>query len=348
MRGFRDRDFLRTVEGLLFCVVGGTHPKDRVIAYLKYVPDERGRWAGEGVRYRRALRAYTIPDLVETLRIVEREHPEYIYYSRVFNTRMTAVPRSRISRHYIPERRLSDILRRGVRDPLERRVAELASLLEDFGVPVEHLGVTGSILLGIHQPFSDIDMTVYGLEGGHAAMEALREAYGRRGLGVERLKGEALVEWCRNRAERHPLTMEEAKRIYERKWNIGVFRGVRFSIHPVRLEWESEVYGSRIYKPEGVVTIRGTVVDAGESIFLPAVYELGDVEVLEGPEVDDIREACSYESLYDNLAVEGEAIEVKGKLERVTDLDEGVEYHRVLVGSLQGMGGEYMKPISPR
>ena len=38
MRKFKDRDFLRTTDGLLFCVVGYLHPPDRVTGYVKYVP----------------------------------------------------------------------------------------------------------------------------------------------------------------------------------------------------------------------------------------------------------------------------------------------------------------------
>ncbi|MCS7385528.1 MAG: hypothetical protein NDF55_02140 [archaeon GB-1867-005] len=38
MRKIRDRDFIESKKGMLFCVVGNVHPKDRAISYLKYIP----------------------------------------------------------------------------------------------------------------------------------------------------------------------------------------------------------------------------------------------------------------------------------------------------------------------
>jgi len=56
----------------------------------------------------------------------------------------------------------------------------------------------------------------------------------------------------------------------------------------------------------------------------------------------------SYESLYADIATEGERIKVRGKLEEVTEKKSGKVYYRVLVGSPQGKGREYIKPISDR
>lgn len=64
---------------------------------------------------------------------------------------------------------------------------------------------------------------------------------------------------------------------------------------------------------------------------------------MEGPQVADIEEVVSYESLYDNLAEVGESIVARGKLERVVDRKTGREYHRILVGSPEGRGMEYIK-----
>jgi len=84
-----------------------------------------------------------------------------------------------------------------------------------------------------------------------------------------------------------------------------------FSIHPVKLDHEiQERYGDRIYESTGPVTVRAV---------------------------------ASYEGLYDNLAQPGESILVKGKLERVTETKTGQEYYRVLVGSPEGKGAEYIK-----
>jgi len=347
MRGFRDRDFLRTKEGLFFCVVGPVHPPDRVISYVKYIPAEMGRWGKGGERFRRILESYTIPSLLETFNMLTKDYPHYLFYSEVFKITMSAVPLKYIIEHYKPEEKLAHLLQAPHLDPLQRKLMEFASLLSDeSGVPPSFLGVTGSILLDIHRPeFSDMDLTVYGLENTLAIRGALKEAYSQGDSAVQRLRNDAALKtWCEHKAQRYPLTFNEALRIYERKWNIGIFRDTPFSIHPVKLEHEvKERYGDRIYQPMGPVTLRALVYENADCLFLPAVYGVRDAEIIEGPKVKDIREVISYEGLYDNLARPGETILVKGKLERVTEITIGQEYYRVLVGSPEGRGTEYIK-----
>ncbi len=346
MRGFRDRDFLRTKEGLFFCVVGPVHPSDRVISYVKYVPAEMGKWGRGRERFKRILGSYTIPSLLETFNMLNKDYPHYLFYSEVFKITMSAVPLEYMAEHYRPEEKLARLLQAPHLDPLQRKLVEFASLLSDKGgIPLDFLGVTGSILLDIHRPeFSDMDLTVYGLDNSLAIKETLMEAYSQRDSAVQRLKKDALKTWCEHKAQRYPLTFKEALRIYERKWNIGFFRGTPFSIHPVKLEHEvKERYGDRNYEPMGSVTVRAVVQENVDCLFLPAVYGVRDTEIVKGLKVEDVREVVSYEGLYDNLARPGEPILVKGKLERVTEAKTGQEYYRVLVGSPEGRGTEYIK-----
>jgi len=161
---------------------------------------------------------------------------------------------------------------------------------------------------------------------------------------VKRLEEKALKAWCAKKARRYPLTPDDVLKIYERKWNLGVFEDTLFSIHPVKLEHELvEQYGDKTYHPLGAVTIHAVVCENIDYMFLPAVYGVREVKVMEGPSAAGIEEVVSYESLYDNLAEVGETIIVRGKLERVLNKKTGQEYHRVLVGSPEGKGMEYIK-----
>ncbi|RJS76470.1 hypothetical protein CW712_01525, partial [Candidatus Bathyarchaeota archaeon] len=65
----------------------------------------------------------------------------------------------------------------------------------------------------------------------------------------------------------------------------------------------------------------------------------------EGKRTDDIREVASYEGLYGGISEEGGEILVYGKLEHVSDIRLGTEYHRVLVGSKEAGGKDYIKPL---
>jgi len=294
------------------------------------------------------MQAYTIPSLLETFNTLKTKHPEYLFHSPVYNITMTAVPHNRIAQHYKPEEKLARLLQTKQKDALQQKLAALATFLsEKTGIAINHFGVTGSILLDIHNTkFSDIDLTVYGFENSLTLKKTLNQITTDTGSPVKRFEGAVLKEWCQKKAERYPLSFEDAKRIYERKWNLGLFEGTQFSIHPAKLEEElTEKYGDKTFQPVSQVTIKATVTDDRESLFLPCVYKVRDVEVIEGEQTGaDILEVVSYESLYDSLAENGEKIVAKGKLERVHDNRNGQEYYRLLVGSPEGKGEEYIKP----
>jgi len=348
MRGFRDRDYLKTKEGYLFCILGSVHPKDRAMAYLKYVPDSSGKWGRGNKRLRRALPNYTMHDLLETFKFLEKHHPEYLYYSPVTGIKMSAVPLDRISVHFKPEEKLFQLMQIEKPDDLQRKVIDLVNLISDeSGIQPGFFGVTGSILLDIHQSFSDIDLTVYGARASRSVKETLKQIYSDQNSQIHRFDKERIREWCLNKARMYPLTYEEAMRIFERRWNRGLFGETPFSIHPVKLEEEiDEKYGDRIFKPRGLIKIEAIVSDSSEADFLPAVYKVEDVKVIEGQKVRDISEVISYEGLYGSLAEEGERILCYGKLEEVIDMRIGQQYHRVLVGSKEAKGSDYVKPLT--
>jgi len=348
-RRFRDRDFLQTKEEFFFCVVGPLHPSDRVISYLKYVPSKLGVWGKGEKRFRRVMRSYTIPNLLETFSFLERNYPHYLFHSSFYNITLTAVPQKHIATHFKPEEKLAQLQETSRLDPLQKKLTRFTSFLAEISnVHHDFFGVTGSILLDIHQPeFSDMDITVYGLKNSLAVKNALVENHALSDFPIKRLEGKALKAWCVRKARRYPLTPDEALKIYERKWNLGIFENTLFSIHPVKLEQKvAEEYGEKTYYPVGHATIRAVVYDSTNYLFLPSVCRIGEAKIVEGPRVTDIVEVASYESLYDSLVEVGESIEVRGKLERVVDKKTSREYHRILVGSPEGKGMEYIKLIS--
>jgi predicted nucleotidyltransferase len=346
-RGFRDRDFLQTPEGFFFCVVGPTHPFDRVIAYVKYVPAKTGKWQDERANYERVMRDYTIPSLLETFRLLRTKYPQYVFHSDIFSIDMTAVPLNLVKQHFQPEHKLDELLKTTKRDLLQEKLVKLVNFLsEKSSIPASGFGVTGSILLGIHNPkFSDIDLTIYGQRNSQKLKETINRIAANSDSPIKRFAGTLLEDWCRKKTRRYPLTLQDAKRIIERKWNLGVFEGTLFSVHPAKVESEiAEKYGDKVYRPEGEVTIKATVIDNGESMFLPCVYRIGDVKIIDGKQPrTEIEEVVSYESLYDSMAETGEEILVKGKLEHVHDHRKSRNYYRVLVGSPEGKGKEYIK-----
>jgi predicted nucleotidyltransferase len=345
MRGFRDRDFLQTREGFFFCVVGPLHPANRVISYIKYVPSKSGLWRNGEKKFSRILPKYTIPNLLETFNFLEQNYPDYLFHSPVDNITITAVPHERITKHFRPEKKLVQLRQEQSLDSLQAKLMRFTRFLEKIsGVSETSFGVTGSLLLDIHQPkFSDLDVIVYGTKDSWALKKALTENQSS-GMPMKRLKGKNLKDWCIKKSHDYPLTPKEALKLYERKWNLGYFKGRWVSIHPVKLESEvTEEYGKKMYIPCGQVTIEAVVNSNVDSIFLPAIYQIEDVKFLDSQQLGDVTEVVSYEGIYDSLAEKGETVQVKGKLERVIEMGTTRQHYRVLVGSAEGKGREYMK-----
>ncbi len=335
----KDRDFLRTREGMFFCVTGYLHPLDRYTAYLKYSPVSSGKWRDGETAYRRELPYYHVRNVVETIRYLEQHYPWYVHYCPVRDIRFSMVPREYVARYYDPQERLGEILA-DPHDPLEEEMQGLAmEIVACAGISPNDLGVTGSILIGLHDPvFSDIDLLVYGLESARKVREALREGRSPR---IRRFDRRQADQWCRRVTERFPLSLEEAWYIAGRRWNYGFYGERYFSIHSTRTDAEiTEQYGDHIYRSRGLARIR-TVVGAEESLFMPATYRVEDVQVLEGdPDAAEVREVISYEGLYCDVADAGQGIEAQGKLESVDG-----ETRRLVIGTTQLEGEEYIKPL---
>jgi predicted nucleotidyltransferase len=335
----KDRDFVQTREGMLFCVTGYLHPPDRYTAYLKYSPDPDGRWRNGQTGYRRELAYYHVSTVAETVRYLEAHYPHYVSDCPVRDIRFSMVPRDYVARYFRPQERLQEILT-APRDSLEEETCALVAYLASVtGLSSEHLGVTGSLLTSSYNPaFSDIDLLVYG----QANAARLKDRLGPEGTAeFRRPSPEELARWCEQVARQHPLSIEEAAYLAQRRWNYGYFGPRYVSIHAIRQDDEiSEQYGDRIYRGQGAARLRAVLSDVSESCFLPAIYGVGDVEVLEGdPAAAGVCEIVSYEGLYCDIADTGAVVEAYGKLEAVNGVP-----NRLVIGTMQLAGG-FIKPL---
>ena len=349
LRSFRDRDYLITPEGFIFTVIGNLHPRDRVIAYLKYIPDERGKWGAGHSRYRRAIEHYNIPSLLDSMQFLRENAPQYVFESTVDGIPLPAVPTNRIVTHLCPEMRLLELRSAQNRDELESKAVRLIELIsEKADVPMGALGLTGSILARIHDPaFSDIDLVVYGLNSVLRVKTTLQMMKDSSSAAIRRLDGASQEKWIAERLKSTPLTRRDVIALFNRKWNIGQFGETAFSIHAVHLETEiSNRYGDERYVPLGIVDARGIVMDATESLFMPAIYRVASTRLEGGFSNCDVNRIVSFEGLYSDIASESETISCRGKLERV-ESSSGIG-HRIVVGSPEAGGTDFIVPFSHR
>jgi predicted nucleotidyltransferase len=338
----KDRDFIETVEGLLFCVVGYLHPPDRFTAYLKYVPGDEGRWSREGTRYTRVLPYYHVSQVENTYGYLGEHHPQYLYSCPVRNITVSSVPLDSVKVYYRPRARLSNLFDEGPEDELEGRLVDLVATLSELsGLDTGDFGVTGSLLTESHSPdFSDMDLTIYGRRASRQLKDAILNA--KEEGPIRPLSRGKKEEWSRSRSQRHPLSFEDLMGFAERRWNYGTYEGTYFSIHPVRTDDEiTEKYGDFTYTQRGEASGEAEISDASESIYLPAIYRVEDVEAHDGSHAE-IKEIVSYEGLFCDMFEPGERVEFRGVLERVKD---GGERHRVVIGGA-GSRPSFMRLVS--
>jgi predicted nucleotidyltransferase len=311
---------------MIFTVIGNIHPPKRVIAYLKYIPLKTET-------FQRILKEYTMRDLEYTLQYLSEVAPYHLYQNEVMYFEFSAPLKLNIKTHYIPEDHLTKILYHE-RDELEEKAKDLVHLLSDeSGVSIDNFGVTGSILLGIHNiRFSDVDLTVYGRKAAQKVLKKISELQEEKDKGLTGFNYSTLQRFFTERGRDSNLTFKEYKHTYNRLRNRGIFQKTFFSIHPVKLESENEqTYGSQVYKRVGVAVAEGVVSDTKDSIFYPATYYLEESTILKGIEVEEIKEIVSYDGLYCGIANTGEKLKVKGIIEEVSTQKK--KWYRMVVGS---------------
>jgi predicted nucleotidyltransferase len=142
----------------VFVVLGYIQPSDRILSFLKYVPDPAGKWISGDIRYRRIFWG-SVTSTVEGMSILPAD---YMVEDPHFGTELMEPPREVISKYFKPELRLGEILDEGPKDTLEEFVHRGATSLHDtLGIPFDDIGVAGSILWKGHEPgHSDVNMNI--------------------------------------------------------------------------------------------------------------------------------------------------------------------------------------------
>ena len=324
----RDGVAVATTHGLIFYVFGYEHPPDRYHGFLKYVPEGLASrfdlpwlpytWNYRGTTLVRPTDIYdpeTYSRLIEGFRAAL---PEYIYHDPGLDRPMITIPHSLIEEAYVPSERLKLLVGRGPRDPIEERALELLALIsETGGVPMEDLGVHGSISLGTHQEGSDIDLSVYGARNYAEAKKALvaLEAQGR-------------------------FALKRDDRIDAKRLNRGLYEGIDVVVNATRKR--SEIARERrIYRPLGPAEIEATCTSTGEAPFRPATYGIEDVSLLRPghPRALEATEIVSMIGMYRDIAEPGETLRARGILEEASSPTRG-RWVRLVVGS--GRPGEHI------
>ncbi|MEM2631305.1 MAG: hypothetical protein QXE00_01920 [Candidatus Bathyarchaeia archaeon] len=320
---------IESVEGVIFDVKGLVHPPGKIIAFPRFIPDLTGsRQRGKEI-YRK------IYSLKERFDFLERVHPAYAVYDPVFDEKLCEVPSGKVKKVYSPIQHLERLRKGENLDGLEAAALHCLKILkEEANVPWDCLGVSGSLLVGLHSAESDIDPVVYGVENCRKVHGALRKLLSEASTPFRRYSVEDLRALFGFRSKDTAMSFEDFVAVESRKVFQGKFMGRDFFIRFVKAPNEvDEKYGEIQYKNVGYAKIEAVVVEDSEAIFTPCKYKIEEAKVIEGPRLEPIKEIASFRGRFCGQARRGERIVARGKIEHVKDCRRGEEYYRVLIGN---------------
>ncbi len=323
-------DFIEDKNNLIFDVKGLVHPPDRVIAYLRYYPDAEGeRTRKNGKKY---SKVYSLEDREKYL---VKHFPRYVYFDAVFGLKLEGVLRSQIKEVHKPTDKLQKLLVAESLDDLERDALLFVEILrKESKISINKIGVSGSTLVDLANPDSDVDIIVYGEKNSRRAYEALRNLFNNSNTAIKPYNEEGLRKLYNFRVKDTLMSYEDYLFSEKRKCTSGEVNGRDFFIRFIKDPREiREKYGDSKYVSLNIARIEGIVTDDSESIFTPCKYVIKHTKTLEG-EAPKIREIVSYRGRFCDQVRENEKFIAQGKVERVITKSE--TYHRLLLGGGRG------------
>ncbi len=325
----REGDLIKTKNEVFFDVKGLVHPREKIIAFPRYIPSPDGTRGKGGNLYGKVY------NLHERFQYLEQKSPQLIVFDPVFGETLCEVPVDMVTRHYTPLEKLRGLRKAKTLEPLESKALHLAEELKEAAdIPWSALGVSGSIMANLHTLKSDIDPLVYGVENcrrAYAALQNLLKDAHSRFKPYSRGELQALFDF---RSKDTIMSFDDFARVEQRKAFQGKFEGTEYFIRFVK-DWTetSERYGDVFYKNVGYAKISATVADDSEALFTPCTYTIENVKVVEGARLQSIREIVSFRGRFCEQARTGEAVTAQGKVERVHDTRSNREHYRMIIGN---------------
>ncbi len=325
----REGDLIRTFSNVVFDVKGTVHPKDRLIAFPRFIPSATGTRKGNNTTYGKVY------SLGERFQYLKDNHPELIVYDPVFGETLCEVPTAQVAQHFQPTDKLAQLHEAKSRSLLEEKAYRLAvTLKEKADLPWSAIGISGSIMAGLTTDTSDIDPLVYGVENSRRAYAGLQELRKIEGSGFKAYTAVELKTLYDFRVKDTHMSFEDFQTVENRKAFQGMFMGTDYFIRFLK-DWNetAEQYGDVTYQNAGYCKVQATVENADDALFTPCSYGIGNVEVLEGPALEPISEVASFRGRFCMQATVGERIEAQGKAELVTEKKTGKKHYRLILGN---------------
>ena len=333
----RQRFFIKTKDNLFFAVTDNFHPDTHIISFLRYMPSSEGEREMDGVRYKKVSseEAYTF---------LKEKRPNYLFRWNIENKDTMGVPVEDIVEVLSPIEKLNEIIHSEDDDEFYNKIRLLASVFhEEAGISYENMGVSGSTLLGLHDPStSDIDFIIYGLDNHRQAINLYSSLKDDVDSPLDKISGKYWRIVYEKRIRDNSMTLDEFIWYESRKNNRGLIMGTLFDISCSRNESDlSEGDGvvfSRVVSP---MKIRCKICDDKYSYDAPATYKVSDVEVLEGKDIN-IENLVSFTHTYTGIVKNNEWVIASGVCEETINKNSSKTYN-LIIGTTRESINEYIK-----
>ena len=340
----RDRDIFHDVEGRVFVVLGYIQPSDRILSFLKYVPDSSGEWQSGDIKYKRIFWG-SVSSTVDGMSLLP---PNYSVEDRHFGTDLLEPPKTKVAKYFSPEIRLNEIIEGGSKDPLEELAKRGADTLHDaLGIQYDLIGVAGSVLWKGHNlERSDINMNIYGFDASWTLYKNYESLIEER----EEARLRELPDWQHAMDRVHAripiMKSEDLQNLFVRRKALCL-SDVCIGITPILLPGEAPIqHGSESYISISIepLTIKMEIERAEFGIFHPAIYEghSPSLEIIDG---DSVSRIMVYDGAFGGLLKTGDNVEVTGTLQKVVPTNGVDPFYQIMVGTKSGAGKEFIKLV---
>ena len=304
---YQAKDFLETADGLLFAVVAEGQEQGRVLCLLRY-RQQAGVW-----------RKLSTEQANEYLK---QHHPDHCFHAPSIDADVHGVRPEQVIRHLRPQSVLQQYLEQAPGDEVVADLQALCGLLEAHGLPLSAFGVTGSLLVGVQGPASDIDLVCYQRDVFHQTRYCVQALMAQNKL--QALDDADWLEAYRRRGCDFPF--DDYVWHEQRKYNKAMIHRRKFDLSLVIPERAPVSLKARKL---GRTQIQARITDDEWGFDYPARWRI---------DAADIDEIVCFTATYTGQAQKGEQVAVAGQLE--VDDSGG---RRIIVGSDREAIGEYIR-----
>lgn len=303
------KDFIETVEGLVFAVVESGLEQGKVLCFLRYIKSN-DQWKKLNT--------------VEANQYLADYYPHYLYYSAVKQAHCHALSTEQIFKHHQPKEQVKQLLLADDNDSIQNDCAALCVLFREYGLDLDLVGVTGSILISAQKQSSDIDLVFYSRQVFNQARK-ITQTLIKKGYCSELTEQDWLDSYDRRSCD---LSYQEYVWHEKRKFNKAMIHQRKFDLSFVDI---APINSSISYLKIEAVVVQVLIEDDTFAFDYPAKFIINH---------SDIHSIVCYTATYTGQAKAGEWVEVSGLVEQATDGEK-----RIVVGSNREANGEYIKVI---